>query len=69
MKIASAKACPFCGSDRLKFCKGSYDSGGGWGQDTIRVGCLNCGALGGVFDDRTEESKTKAVEAWNLRAI
>ena len=62
------KPCPFCGHEKLQIGTDNYDSGGGWGQDTVFVECPCCDARGPSLDGnpKNKKDKTEAIKLWNL---
>ncbi len=64
-KGSQMKNCPFCGSDHLGTVGGCYDSGGGWGIETVKVKCYSCGGSGPECEGKNKVKK--ALEAWDRR--
>ena len=64
------KPCPFCGSKNVDFGKTPYWVIDKYYNKLVVVGCVDCGAMGGMFNLLAlseKEAKKRAIKSWNRR--
>lgn len=60
------KPCPFCGSSEIQLT--AQVMGMNVAREDLMVQCMDCDAIGPQISSNENESKHKAIEAWNKRA-